>query len=79
MEKAKGSFQGSQSLDIHAVPHPLWIPTGGGEGVTSANGQFVSWGSLKHKVQPQPEHLDIALVLARRGFDLFAPSFSLSS
>ena len=72
MEKAKGNFQGSQSLDIHAVPHPLWTPTGRG-GVTSANSQFVSSGSLKHKVQPQPEHLDIALVLARRGFDLFAP------
>lgn len=34
MEKAKGSFQGSRSLDIHTVPRPLWTrsPAGGGGG-----------------------------------------------
>lgn len=31
--------------------------------MTSANSQFVSLGSVTHKVQLQPEHLDIALVL----------------
>ncbi|XP_025783291.1 protein tweety homolog 2, partial [Puma concolor] len=49
-------------------------------GVTSANSQVVSLGSLSHKVQPQPEHLDTALgPNSGRGFDLIARSFSLSS
>lgn len=52
--------------------------------MTSAHGQFMSSGSLKHKIQPQPEHLDIALWYlleedSGRGFSLIAPSFSLSS